>query len=80
MPGLFSAAGCHFEFSEKTIRPLAKILREELKNFTNDYGHLRLTTPMIIAINGKSNSTHPRRQTAQADERSVIEALVVGPM
>ncbi|HLZ55099.1 MAG TPA: M3 family oligoendopeptidase, partial [Verrucomicrobiae bacterium] len=30
LPELFSAAGCHFEFSEKTIRPLAKMLREEL--------------------------------------------------
>jgi oligoendopeptidase F len=31
LPELFSAAGCHFEFSEKTIQPLAKMLREELK-------------------------------------------------
>ena len=31
LPELFSAAGCSFEFSEKTIRPLAKMLREELK-------------------------------------------------
>jgi oligoendopeptidase F len=31
LPELFSAAGCHFEFSEKTIKPLAKMLREELK-------------------------------------------------
>ncbi|HXR48416.1 MAG TPA: M3 family oligoendopeptidase [Candidatus Limnocylindrales bacterium] len=30
LPELFSAAGCHFEFSEKTIQPLAKMLREEL--------------------------------------------------
>ncbi|HVU06961.1 MAG TPA: M3 family oligoendopeptidase [Verrucomicrobiae bacterium] len=30
LPELFSAAGCRFEFSEKTIRPLAKMLREEL--------------------------------------------------
>ncbi len=31
LPELFSAAGCKFEFSEKTIQPLAKMLREELK-------------------------------------------------
>jgi oligoendopeptidase F len=31
LPELFSAAGCNFEFSEKTISPLAKMLREELK-------------------------------------------------
>lgn len=31
LPELFSAAGCRFEFSEKTIQPLAKMLREELK-------------------------------------------------
>lgn len=30
LPELFSAAGCHFEFSEKTIQPLAKMLRKEL--------------------------------------------------
>jgi oligoendopeptidase F len=30
LPELFAAAGCHFEFSEKTIQPLAKVLREEL--------------------------------------------------
>jgi oligoendopeptidase F len=30
LPELFSAAGCNFEFSEKTIRPLAKMMREEL--------------------------------------------------
>ncbi|HKW28720.1 MAG TPA: M3 family oligoendopeptidase [Verrucomicrobiae bacterium] len=30
LPELFSAAGCRFEFSEKTIQPLAKMLREEL--------------------------------------------------
>ncbi|HWZ94941.1 MAG TPA: M3 family oligoendopeptidase [Opitutaceae bacterium] len=30
LPELFSAAGCSFEFSAKTIQPLAKILREEL--------------------------------------------------
>ncbi len=28
---LFQAAGCKFEFSEKTIQPLAKMLREELE-------------------------------------------------
>jgi oligoendopeptidase F len=31
LPELFSAAGCKFEFSEKTIQPLTKLLREELK-------------------------------------------------
>ncbi len=31
LPELFAAAGCRFEFSEKTIRPLAKMLREELE-------------------------------------------------
>jgi oligoendopeptidase F len=31
LPELFSAAGCRFEFSERTIRPLAKMLREELR-------------------------------------------------
>ena len=31
LPELFSAAGCQFEFSAKTIQPLAKMLREELK-------------------------------------------------
>ncbi|HEY3762553.1 MAG TPA: M3 family oligoendopeptidase [Verrucomicrobiae bacterium] len=30
LPELFEAAGCNFEFSEKTIGPLAKVLREEL--------------------------------------------------
>ncbi|HEY1788787.1 MAG TPA: M3 family oligoendopeptidase [Verrucomicrobiae bacterium] len=30
LPELFSAAGCQFEFSEQTIRPLAAMLREEL--------------------------------------------------
>lgn len=30
LPELFSAAGCEFEFSAKTIQPLAKVLREEL--------------------------------------------------
>ena len=30
LPELFSAAGCQFEFSAKTIQPLAKVLREEL--------------------------------------------------
>jgi oligoendopeptidase F len=32
LPELFSAAGCQFEFSAKTIEPLAKLLREELEN------------------------------------------------
>ena len=31
LPELFAAAGCQFEFSAKTIAPLAKLLREELK-------------------------------------------------
>ena len=31
LPELFSAAGCKFEFSAKTIQPLTKLLREELK-------------------------------------------------
>jgi oligoendopeptidase F len=30
LPELFSAAGCQFEFSTKTIQPLTKLLREEL--------------------------------------------------
>ncbi len=30
LPELFSAAGCQFEFSAKTIKPLAKTVREEL--------------------------------------------------
>jgi oligoendopeptidase F len=30
LPELFSAAGCKFEFSAKTIQPLVKLLREEL--------------------------------------------------
>ncbi len=30
LPELFSAAGCELEFSQKTIQPLAKMLREEL--------------------------------------------------
>jgi oligoendopeptidase F len=32
LPELFSAAGCQFEFSAKTIGPIAKLLREELQN------------------------------------------------
>jgi oligoendopeptidase F len=31
LPELFSAAGCRFEFSGETIRPLAKMVREELQ-------------------------------------------------
>ncbi len=31
LPELFAAAGCRFEFSARTIRPLAKMLREELE-------------------------------------------------
>jgi oligoendopeptidase F len=31
LPELFQAAGCKFEFSERTIQPLAKMLREELE-------------------------------------------------
>ncbi len=30
LPELFSAAGCELEFSQKTIQPLAKMLKEEL--------------------------------------------------
>jgi oligoendopeptidase F len=30
LPELFQAAGCKFEFSAKTIQPLAKMMREEL--------------------------------------------------
>ena len=28
---LFQAAGCRFEISERTIQPLAKMMREELE-------------------------------------------------
>jgi oligoendopeptidase F len=31
LPELFQAAGCEFEFSAKTIQPIAKMLREELE-------------------------------------------------
>ena len=31
LPELFAAAGCRFEFSERTIQPLAKMLREEIE-------------------------------------------------
>jgi len=31
LPELFQAAGCKFEFSAKTIQPIAKMLREELE-------------------------------------------------
>ena len=31
LPELFTAAGCRFEFSERTIQPLANMLREELE-------------------------------------------------
>jgi oligoendopeptidase F len=31
LPELFAAAGCRFEFSERTIQPLATMLREELE-------------------------------------------------
>jgi oligoendopeptidase F len=30
LPELFSAAGCQFEFSARTIQPLAKVLKDEL--------------------------------------------------
>jgi oligoendopeptidase F len=33
LPELFSAAGCKFEFSTKTIQPLMRLLKEELKKF-----------------------------------------------
>jgi oligoendopeptidase F len=32
LPELFQAAGCQFEFSEKTLQPLAEMLAEELAN------------------------------------------------
>ena len=31
LPELFQAAGCQFEFSARTIRPLTQLLREELE-------------------------------------------------
>jgi oligoendopeptidase F len=31
LPELFAAAGCRFEFSNKTIRPLVELVRRELK-------------------------------------------------
>jgi hypothetical protein len=31
LPELFAAAGCRFEFSARTIRPLTQLLREELE-------------------------------------------------
>jgi len=31
LPELFQTAGCQFEFSAKTIQPIAKMLREELE-------------------------------------------------
>jgi len=36
LPELFAAAGCRFEFSAKTIRPLTKLLREELESFESE--------------------------------------------
>lgn len=33
LPELFHAAGCSFDFSAKTIRPLSAMMREELKKF-----------------------------------------------
>jgi oligoendopeptidase F len=33
LPELFSAAGCRFDFSQKTIQPLAKMMQDELKKF-----------------------------------------------
>jgi oligoendopeptidase F len=34
LPELFAAAGCQFEFSAKTIQPLANLLRKELAKLT----------------------------------------------
>jgi oligoendopeptidase F len=31
LPELFAAAGCKFEFSEATVRPLTQMIREQLK-------------------------------------------------
>ena len=33
LPELFQSAGCQFEFSAKTIQPIAKMLREDLEKF-----------------------------------------------
>ena len=33
LPELFRAAGCEFEFSAKTMGPIAQMLRQELKEF-----------------------------------------------
>jgi hypothetical protein len=30
LPELFAAAGCNFEFSQKTMAPLVRLVREEL--------------------------------------------------
>jgi oligoendopeptidase F len=35
LPELFQAAGCPFEFSSKTIKPLVELLRRELKQLAN---------------------------------------------
>ena len=31
LPELFEAAGCHFDFSEKTVSPLVRLVRDELR-------------------------------------------------
>ena len=31
LPELFEAAGCRFDFSAKTVRPLVQLIREELR-------------------------------------------------
>ena len=35
LPQLFAAAGCQFEFSQKTIAPLVKVVRKELAGLEN---------------------------------------------
>jgi oligoendopeptidase F len=45
LPELFSAAGCKFEFSTKTIQPLTKLLREELEKLSTNDGNGRCLLP-----------------------------------
>ncbi len=45
LPELFSAAGCKFEFSTKTIQPLTKLLREELEKLSTNDGNGRGRLP-----------------------------------
>ncbi len=40
LPELFQAAGCRFEFSEETIQPLAKMLREEAGEIVMNFSQL----------------------------------------